>query len=147
MLYPLSYGRLCQTLYLSAASGPFPPWPPGELTLRAHLPIVQVKGGARRDMARAPFVWEVQIRREVLEDELSKLRELPYSLWREVIASPLRRSVTGRDERPYRLRVTATWAEQGSEFIRVTVTLQSSALHRTLIEESFVITPDNRFLG
>jgi len=98
-------------------------------------------------MPRAPFVWEVQVRREVLEDEIAKLRELPYSLWREVIASPLRRSVSGRDDKPYRLKVTATWAEHGSESIRVTVTLQSSALHRTLIEESFVISADNRFLG
>ncbi len=97
-------------------------------------------------MARAPFVWEVQIRREVLEDELLKLRELPYSLWREVIASPLRRTVTGRDDRPYRLNVTATWAEGGSEFIRVTVRLQSSALRRTLAQDGFVITPDNRFM-
>lgn len=98
-------------------------------------------------MSRAPFVWEVQVRREVLEDEVQKLRELPYSLWREVIASPLRRTVTGRDDRPYRLTVTATWAEQGSEFIRVAVKLQSAALRRTLVEDSFIITPDNRFVG
>jgi hypothetical protein len=83
----------------------------------------------------------------VLEDEVQKLRELPYSLWREVIASPLRRSVKGRDDRPYRLTVTATWAEHGSEFIRVVVKLQSAALRRTLVEDSFIITPDNRFVG
>jgi hypothetical protein len=98
-------------------------------------------------MARVPFVWEVQVRREVLEDELLKLRELPYSLWREVIASPVRRTVTGRDDRPYCLTVTATWAEQGSESIRVVVKLQSTTLHRTLVEDGFVITPDNRFVA
>ncbi len=97
-------------------------------------------------MSRPPFVWEVQVRREVLEDELAKLRELPYSLWREVVASPVTRSVTGRDSKPYRLKVTATWDGRGSENIRVNVTLQSSALHRSLLNESFVITPDNRFI-
>jgi hypothetical protein len=98
-------------------------------------------------MSRAPFVWEVQVRREVLEDEIQKLRELPYSLWREVIASPLRRTVRGRDDHPYRLTVTASWAERGSEAIRITVKLQSPALRRTLVEDGFVITPDNRFVG
>ena len=97
-------------------------------------------------MARTPFVWETQIRREVLEDELAKLRELPYSLWREVIAAPLQRTETGRDDRPYRLTVTAQWAERGSELIRVTVRLQSPALRRTLAEDSFTITPENRFV-
>lgn len=97
-------------------------------------------------MSRPPFVWEVQVRREVLEDELAKLRELPHSLWREVIASPLARGVTGRDGKPYRLKVTAAWAERGSEDIRVSVTLQSSALRRSLLNESFVITADNRFI-
>lgn len=97
-------------------------------------------------MSRLPFVWEVQIRREVLEDELAKLRDLPYSIWREVVASPLSRPVTGRDGKAYRLKVTARWATRGSEDIRVSVTLQSSALRRALLNESFVITTDNRFI-
>ncbi len=97
-------------------------------------------------MARVPFVWEVQVRREVLQDELERLRDLPYSVWREVITSPLTRSATGRDGKTYHLRVTAGWAAPGSEDIRVSVALRSSALRRSLLTESFVITPDNRFL-
>ncbi len=96
-------------------------------------------------MARAPFVWEVQVRREVLLDELERLRELPYSLWREVIASPLTRTTTGRDGKTYRVKVTARWAAPGSEDIQVLVALQSAALRRSLLSESFVITPENRF--
>ncbi len=97
-------------------------------------------------MARVPFVWEVQVRREVLQDELERLRDLPYSVWREVIASPLTRTATGRDGKTYQLRVTADWAAPGSEDIRVSVALRSSTLRRSLLTESFVITPDNRFL-
>lgn len=97
-------------------------------------------------MPRTPFVWETQVRREVLDDEMANLRELPHSLWREVIASPRTRTVTGRDGKTYRLKVTATWAEEGSENIRVTVALQSTTLRRGLVDASFVITPENQFL-
>jgi len=97
-------------------------------------------------VTRAPFAWEMQVRREVLEDELERLRDLPYSVWREVIASPLTRTATARDGKKYRLKVTARWAAPGSDDIRVSVALQSSALRRPLLAESFVITPDNQFL-
>lgn len=97
-------------------------------------------------MRRAPFVWEIQVRREVLQDEIERLRDLPYSLWREVIASPLTRTATGRDGKSYRVRVRADWAAPGSENIRVSVGLRSSRLRRSVLTESFVISPDNRFV-
>ena len=95
-------------------------------------------------MPRDPFVWEVQVRREVLEQEVAKLRELPYGLWREMLSRQMTKSATGRDNRPYRVRVTAAWAHQGSEDIRVTAILQTPGLGRSLMRQGFVITPENR---
>ena len=96
-------------------------------------------------MFRTPFVWEVQVRREVLEDELARLRELPYSLWRELLGRPMVKRSTGRDQRTYRIKTTAAWAHTGSEDIRISVVLETLALRRRLMRQSFVITPDNRF--
>lgn len=98
-------------------------------------------------MFKTPFVWEVQVPREVLEDELIRLRELPYSLWRELLGHPMAKRATGRDRRSYRIKTTAQWARPGSESIRVTATLESAALRRRLVRLSFVITPDNRLLN
>ena len=95
---------------------------------------------------RNPFVWEVQVRREVLDEELSRLRELPYSLWRGMLGREMIKSATARDNRTYRVKVTASWAASGSEDIRVTVTLEKSGLRRKPMQQAFVITPDNQFL-
>jgi hypothetical protein len=96
-------------------------------------------------MIRRPLGWEVLVRREVLEDEIARLRELPYSLWRDVVGRELCKTARGRDERTYRLRVTPVWAQPGLEDIRVVVALETPSLHRRLMRQSFVITPDNRF--
>jgi len=97
-------------------------------------------------MPRTPFAWEVQSRRDVLDDEVARLRELPYTLWRDVLKAPMTRTVSGRDERSYRLRIAAAYAARHSEDIRVSVTLASRILRRPLMRSSFVITPDNRFI-
>jgi hypothetical protein len=99
-------------------------------------------------VVREPFVWEIHVRREVLDDELAQLRDLPYSLWREVMASPMTKEVLGRDNKTYRVKVTAVPATKTTDDIRVTVALQSGGgLRRTLMKKSFVITPDNQFIG
>ena len=95
-------------------------------------------------MPRDPFVWEVQVRREILEDEVSKLRELPYSLWRGMLSREMTKTATGRDNRPYRVRVTAEWLREGSDDIRITAVLESPGFRRGLMRQGFVITPDNR---
>ncbi len=100
---------------------------------------------AERGMLRSLFVWEVQVRREVLEDEIARLRELPYSLWHDVIGRQVCKTARGRDDRTYRIRVTPEWAQTGFEDIRVIVALETPALHRRLMRQSFVITPDNQF--
>jgi hypothetical protein len=97
-------------------------------------------------VARQPFVWQVHVRREMVEDEIAQLRDLPYGLWQEAIGSPMTKVITGRDNRNYTIKVTAGWNGRGSEDIRVTVTLVGGALKRRLHEESFVITPGNQFL-
>jgi hypothetical protein len=96
-------------------------------------------------MTRNPFVWEIQVRREVLDDEMARLRELPYTVWRQVIVAPITKQVTARDNKPYQLRVTAEYL-RGSQDIHVTMTLaRATLLRRNLMRQSFVVTPDNQF--
>jgi hypothetical protein len=96
-------------------------------------------------MIRGPFAWQILVRREVLEDEIARLRQLPYTLWRDVVGREVVKTARGRDERTYRLRVTAVWAEAGRDDIRIIVRLETPALHRPLMRQSFVITADNEF--
>jgi hypothetical protein len=97
-------------------------------------------------MARNPFVWEVQVRRDVLDDEMARLREVPYSLWHDVLKKPISKIVKARDERPYLLRVTAELAADGSEDIRVTMSLaRAGAIRRGLMRQTFTITRENTF--
>ena len=96
-------------------------------------------------MAQQRFAWQVHLRRDVLDDAVGELRDLPYSVWRDVIDSPLTKTVKGRDDKTYRLDVTADWYADGTEDIEVTVTLKGRWRGPTL-RESFVITPDNKFV-
>ena len=41
-------------------------------------------------MARGPLMFEAQVRRQLIEEELEKLREVPHSLWRDVVGQPKR---------------------------------------------------------
>jgi hypothetical protein len=95
-------------------------------------------------MSRTPFVWEVRVRREVLEEELAGLRELPYSLWHDVMPREMCKTTRARDNKPYRVRISAAWASAGSRDIRVTAALETLPLGRRLLHESFVITAENR---
>jgi len=97
-------------------------------------------------MRRPASPRETQIRHEVIEDEIARLRDLPYSLWRDVLTRPMTKTLRGRNDRVYLLRTTATWTHAGSENIRVLLVLESRFLHRRLLRQSIVITPDNRFL-
>ena len=96
-------------------------------------------------MAPAPLMWQAQVRRQLIEEELEKLREVPHSLWRDVVGRSVRKSARARDNRDYEIRTTVSWAEPGSENIRVTVALEAGSLRRRLQVQSFVLTPDNRF--
>jgi hypothetical protein len=95
-------------------------------------------------MTRSPFVWETQVRREVLDDEFLRLRGVPYSVWRQTLVVPFTKTVIGRDNRPYRLRVTAAFVK-GSQDIRVTMELARPVMFRRhVMRQTFVISPDNK---
>ena len=89
-------------------------------------------------------VGEVQARRELLAAELAELRGLPYSIWPDVVGRSMCKDAIGRNDRRYRLSVTPSWAGAGSRDVRVTVALETSAFHRQLLRDSFIITPDNQ---
>jgi hypothetical protein len=95
-------------------------------------------------MPRNPFAWEIQVRREVLDDEMIRLRQLPYHVWQDVVKKPISKMVTARDEKPYRLRVTAEYTMDGTEDIRVIMSLaRASLLRRGLLRQTFIITREN----
>jgi hypothetical protein len=94
---------------------------------------------------RNPFVWREQIRREVLDEEISRLRDIPYSTWQNVVAAPIRKTLTARDGKTYRLEVTARPVHRDD--ILVTLSLATGGLiRRGLMRQTFTITPDNRFV-
>jgi len=96
-------------------------------------------------MGRQPFVWQVHVRREVLEDAVTELRDLPYSLWRDLVDQSMTKRVVGRDGKAYRVRVSA--ALDGTDNIRVTISLEAGRwTRRQVLSESFVITPANTFI-
>ena len=83
---------------------------------------------------------------ELLVEELVHLRELPYSLWSEVVDAPLSKVVTGRDGREYRFTLEARKAHDGSDNIRVSVSLKRQSFRYRSLRDGFVITPDNHFV-
>jgi hypothetical protein len=97
-------------------------------------------------ISRQPFVWEIQVRREVLEDETARLRDVPYSLWLDVLRHPISKVVTAHDSKDYLLRVTARVIQDGSEDIEVTLSIaRDSLIHRAAMRHTFTITRDNTF--
>ena len=95
-------------------------------------------------MARQPFVWQVQVRRDMVEDELARLREVPYSVWHDAVGVPRSKQITGRDGRVYTVSIVADWSRRQSEDITVTMTLTGPGLRRTPAQERFTISPDGR---
>ena len=83
----------------------------------------------------------MHLRRNALEDALEQLRDLPYSVLRDVIRSPLTKNVEGRNGKTYKITVSADWTLPGSEEIRVTVTLQPGWFRRPL-QDSFIVRPE-----
>ncbi len=100
----------------------------------------------RKDlMMEQLFVGQVHLRREALDKAVQQLQDLPYSVWSDVIQSPLIKTVTVPDGKSYRITVTAKWNRLYSDDIRVTIRLNAGWFRRAL-RESFVITSENKFL-
>jgi hypothetical protein len=96
-------------------------------------------------MAGKAFVWEIQVRREALDDEMVRLRQVPYTLWRQVVTAPVKKTITARDNKPYVLRVTAEYVRNSPD-ICVTMSLaRPTILRRRPMRQTFVIAPDNSF--
>ncbi len=94
-------------------------------------------------MLRKPFVSEIQVRREALDDEVVRLRQVPYTLWRQIVTAPLKKTITARDNKPYVLRVTAEYVRNSPD-ICVTMSLaRPTLLRRHAMRQTFVIAPDN----
>jgi hypothetical protein len=119
---------------------------PAELRARAVNASYYCIFGAAEVMSRNPFAWEVQVLREVLDDEMARLRQVPYAAWRGITKVPISRLVLARDNRPYRLKASAEFVHADSEDIRVTLSLsRSGLLRRGLLRQTFIITPANTF--
>ncbi len=99
-------------------------------------------------MARRPSGWKVRVGTGVpdtiVEEEIAQLRDLPYSVWREIIDAPRTKTRT-QGGKAYAVRLEATWAAPDSEDIRVTVAARTAgwSFHPAL-RKSFVITTDSR---
>jgi hypothetical protein len=119
---------------------------PTELRAHGKHAILPYSSHAAEPMSQNPFVWQIQVRREVLDEEMSRLREIPYSLWLDVMAHPISKVVKGRDNKAYRVRVTAAYAPDSSDDIRVTLSLaRATFIRRGLMRQTFVITKENTF--
>ena len=96
-------------------------------------------------MSEPRLTSQAQARRELIEREVEQLREVPHSMWRDVVGQSMRKSVRASDSRSYSIRTTVEWAEPGSSNIRVTVAIEGGALGRPIQAQRFVLTPENRF--
>src|SRR6266850_5559862 len=117
---------------------------PAELRACGKQIILAYAPSRSASMPRNPFSWEIRVRREVLDDEMIRLRQIPYALWQDVVTTPISKLVTARDDKVYRLRVTAAYTMDGTEDIRVTMSLaRTTLLRRGLIRQTFIITREN----
>ena len=93
-----------------------------------------------------PFVWQIQVRREVLDDEVARLRGLPYAFWKGLLGGTISKSLMGRDNKTYRVTVTPEALPGTSGDIRISLSLAREALfRRRLLRQEFVITKNNEF--
>ncbi len=98
-------------------------------------------------MVQRPQVWKVRlgtgVPESLLEEEIGSLRDLPYSVWRDVIDAP-RKKTRSANGRAFVVSLAASWAGPHSGDIRVTVAARPRGwtFHPTL-RRSFIITPDS----
>ena len=97
------------------------------------------------------FVWQVHLRRDVLDDAVEELRRLPYEALRELVDQPRTKRVLGRDSKQYDLRVTAQWVNGGagisSRDLDITVQLTRGWFGRVTTEAFRVDAPPEDSLG
>ena len=89
------------------------------------------------------FVWQVHLRQDVLDDAMEELRGLPYDVLRRIVEQSFKKTVRGRDQKLYDLRVTAGWVAPGSEDLEIMVRLRRGWFGRTLTDSFRVNAPSS----
>ena len=84
------------------------------------------------------FVWQVHLRQDVLDDAMVELRGLPHEVLRRIIEQPLKKKVRGRDQKLYRLRVSANWVAPDSRDFVITLRLKRGWFGKPLTD-SFAV--------
>ncbi len=79
-----------------------------------------------------PFVWEVAVRREVLEDAVAELQALRIH---DVVRKARSRRVLGRDSKTYTLRISVGRPKTGRA--RVSVRLSGGGWFKPRLKEQF----------
>ncbi len=77
-------------------------------------------------------------RDRILGEEFEQLRELPYTIWRELVGTSKIKAIQGPDGRNYRVQASPTWSDPPSSDVLVVVSLRSSGRSLGHIERSFI---------
>jgi hypothetical protein len=97
-------------------------------------------------MQREASVWEAQARSEMFTAEVAELANLPYSIWRDVVAAPMERRLFAADGQRYAVGLEAEHTGSGDD-IAVTITLKSTGWRRRVLDQQrFVVTADGRVI-
>ena len=91
-------------------------------------------------MKREPFVWEIQLIHDVLDDALAELTQLPFEVLRQIAHTPLKKSMRGRDDKMYRLTVTAEQPGGIDGTVGISMHLRRGWFGQTLTHE-FTVDP------
>lgn len=86
--------------------------------------------------------------RKVLKQRLSKLRALPYRDLAARAGSVFTEEIVRDSERSWQLEIEVAWDDEPSGNVRVTATIDDSALRDFVpVTDSFIKTPAGQFVG
>ena len=91
---------------------------------------------------RPPFVWEVQLFQDVLDDAVNELAQLPFAVLRRIVHTPLKKSVLGRNGKKRRLTITAEQPGGVDGAVHVVVQLRRGWFGQALTH-GFTVNPPN----
>ena len=92
-------------------------------------------------MKRPPFVWQVQLTQDVVAHAVVELEQLPFDVLRQIVHTPLKKTIRGRDDKNYRLTVTAAQHGGIDDAVEITVHLRRGWFSQTLTHEFTVKAP------
>jgi hypothetical protein len=98
-------------------------------------------------MASESAELELQARREMFAAEVAELRNLPYSIWRDVVHVPMVRRLFAADGQRYVVSLEAQPTGKAQN-LRVTVTLRTAGWWKRRVDRaSFVVTAEGRVIA